>query len=64
MEINMTLPFRAALFATILGGIVAPAVPSLAGGISVDLPRLTFPDPVATPATKGCSDQPVCPPVD
>lgn len=30
------------------------AAPALAGGISIDLPSLTFPDSATTLSTKGC----------
>lgn len=50
---------RIALTALFLGLIAAPA---LAGGISLDLPRLQFPADDAG-ATRGCSSvaAPVCP---
>ena len=40
------------------------AVPALAGTSAVNLPHLTFPDPVVTPSTKSCVEtatNTVCP---
>lgn len=55
----MTRLFVAATFAVLI------AQPALAGGMSLDLPNLTFPTGDVTVSTANCDaslDQPVCPP--
>jgi hypothetical protein len=59
----MTRPLPAAL--ALLLAATALALPAAAGPLSLDLPRLDWPQGGVTPSTKGCAAAPApatCPP--
>lgn len=45
-----------------LAAVAALSVPAAAQSLSTLLPTITFPEPIASPATKGCTAQiaPIC----